>query len=132
MLTDTMIRDAETIRAALGNAARDLELALERDAAARRAHTEAKQAYQDAEAEVAFELLHTADGRNAEVRKAQADIGLIRARNSGGLRTLWQRLLVAQNEADAAKVALEQMSKRYRATEAAAELTTGMLRAVSR
>lgn len=44
----------------------------------------------------------------------------------------WRRLLVAQNEAEAATTALEQMKTRYRATETAAEITTAMLRALSR
>lgn len=132
MIADTLIRDAETIRQALSDTARDLNLALERDAAARRVHAETKQSYGDAEAEIIFELVHSADGKNAEQRKAQVDIGLIRSRNDGALRSLWGRMVNAQYDAESAKVALEQMLRRYRAVEAAAELTTAMLHALGR
>ena len=131
-MLENMIRDAEGIRDNLSRAVRDLELAMEQDAAARRVLTEAKQDYQDAEAEVAFELLHTSTGKNAEMRKAETDIGLIRSRNEGALHRLWINLIVAQNKADSARLALDQMTKRYRAIESAAEITTAMLRALSR
>lgn len=132
MLTETMIRDAESIRNSLSAAVRDLELALDRDMFARRTLTDAKQLYGDAEAEVKFELIHGVEGRNAEQRSAAVDIGLIRSRNEGALFHTWAHLLASQNAADEAKVALEQMSRRYRATETAADLIANMLRALSR
>lgn len=131
-MLEALVRDAEHIRSQLNATARDLELAMEREAVARRAAQEAKQTYQDAEAEILFELVHGADGKNAEQRKAQVDIGLIRARADGALRQMWGRMLAAQADADAAKLALDQMARRYRAVESAAELTTAMLRALSR
>ena len=132
MLTETLLRDADSVRTQLTAAVRDLELAMERDSLTRRAHTAAKQDYQDAEAEIQFELVHTSDGKNAEARKAQVDVGLIRARNDGALRKEWQRLLATQTEADDAKLALDQATRRYRAVESIAELTTAMLRSLSR
>lgn len=132
MLTETIINDAQTIRDNLSRAERDLELAMERDAVARRALTDTKRDYQDAEAEIKFELWHSAAGSNDKLRSAEVDLGLVRARTQGALVPTWRRLLVAQNEAEAATTALEQMKTRYRATETAAEITTAMLRALSR
>lgn len=132
MLADTLLRDAESVRTQLSSAVRDLELAMERESIARRAYSDAKQNYNDAEAEIQFELVHTSDGKNAESRKAQVDVGLIRARNEGALRKEWQRMNVAQTEADDAKLALDQATRRYRAIEAVAELTTAMLHSLSR
>ena len=132
MLTETLLHDADAIRTSLQSAVRDLELAMERDSLTRRAHTAAKQDYQDAEAEIQFELVHTSDGKNAEARKAQVDVGLIRARNEGALRNEWRRMNAAQVEAEDAKLALDQATRRYRAVEAVAELTTAMLRSLSR
>lgn len=131
-MLNNMIRTAEQIRDSLPVLARDLELAMERESLTRAAYVTAKRDYEDAEAEIAFELVHTADGRNAEARKAQVDIGLIRARADGALRTLWGRMLAAQADADAAKLACDQMARRFRATEAAADLTAAMLKAASR
>lgn len=132
MLTDTLLKDAESVRNSLQSAVRDLELAMERDSIARRAYADAKLAYGDNEAEIQFELVHTSDGKNAEARKAQVDVGLIRARNDGALRNEWRRMNVAQTEADDAKLALDQATRRYRAIEAVAELTTAMLHSLSR
>ena len=132
MLTDTLLKDADSVRTQLTAAVRDLELAMERESITRRANVNAKQDYGDAEAEIQFELVHTVEGKNAEARKAQVDVGLIRARNEGALRKEWARMLAAQAEADDAKLALDQATRRYRAVEAVAELTTAMLRSLSR
>lgn len=131
-MLENIVRDAENVKLQVQTAVRDLEMAMERESMARRVFVESKQAYQDAEAEISFELVHTADGKNAESRKAQVDIGLIRARNDGALRGAWGRMLSAQNEADAARLALDQMIRRFRAVEAVADLTTAQLRALSR
>jgi hypothetical protein len=131
MLENT-IRDAENIKVQITTTVRDMELAMERDAQTRRAFAEAKRNYDDMEAEIKFELIHSAEGRNAEQRSAQVDVGLIRARADGALRGAWGRMLATQNEADAAKVALDQMICRFRAIEAVADLTTAQLRALSR
>lgn len=132
MLTDRMVDDADSVKAQLFAAERDLALAMERELTSRQMYAGLKQSYQDAEAEIAFELQMNADGKNAEQRKAQVDIGLIRARNEGPLTGAWRRMIGAQNEADAAKLALDQMARRYRAIETVADLTTAQLRAVSR
>lgn len=132
MLTDRMVDDADSVKAQLFAAERDLALAMERELTSRQMYAGLKQSYQDAEAEIAFELQMNADGKNAEQRKAQVDIGLIRSRNDGALRSLWGRMVNAQYDAESAKVALEQMLRRYRAVEAAAELTTAMLHALGR
>ena len=127
-----MISTAEQIRDSLPVLARDLELAMEREQLTRRAAADAKRDYEDAEAEIRFEAIHTAEGKNAEQRSAAVDVAMIRARADGALRVLWGRMLAAQAEADAAKLASDQMARRFRATEAAADLTAAMLKAASR
>jgi hypothetical protein len=53
-------------------------------------------------------------------------------RSTGTLAAAWARMNAASYEADDAKMALEQASKRFRATESAADLTAAMLRAATR
>lgn len=132
MLTETMIRDAESIKVQLTDAVRDLNLAMERESQSRRAYADAKQFYADAEAEVRFEAIHTVEGKNAEQRAAGVDLALIRERTTGRLAAVWGRMVEAQYEADSAKLAFDQMTRRYRAIESAADLTAAMLKSLSR
>lgn len=128
-----LIASGIEIRNALAESVRDLELALENEATARREAKDAKTMYDEAEAEFAAEATFAATGSNAEKRKAEVDMALIKARrHSEPLATLWARMNNAAYAADDAKVALEQCSKRFRATEAAADLTAAMLRAATR
>ena len=123
---------ASGVFSALGEAVTNLELALEADVSARRTAREAKDAYQDSESEFAAEALFAANGKNAEQRKAEVDVALVKARTSGPLAYRWQQMNAARNDADNAAMTLEQCSKRFRATEAAADLTAAMLKAASR
>lgn len=132
MLTQTMIDAAESIKSQMTAAARDCELAYENEALARRAYTEAKQAYEDAEAEFSFEAMQSIEGKNAETRKAALDVALIKARTAGPLASLWRQKVAAQYAADNTKMALDQCLRRWRALEAVADLSTAQLRALSR
>jgi hypothetical protein len=127
-----MLREAESVREQLGVTVRDLELALENEARRRRLATDARQNNTDAEAEVTYELLLNADGKNAEQRRAAVEAALIRERTTG--RLAFALGLLAETHAGHAdaKLALEQATRRYRATETAAELTAAMLRPLGR
>ena len=127
-----LIQSGIEIRQALADACRNLELALENEAAKRRTSRELRQMYDEAEAEFLAEAVFAADARNAEGRKAQVDAALVKARRDGPLARLWAQANAAGYDAEDAKVGLEQCSKRFRATEAAAELTAAMLRAAVR
>lgn len=127
----TMIAAAVEIRDSLGAAVEQLNLALENEAAKRRTAKELRQMYDEAEAEFVAETLPACDAKNAEGRKAQMDAALVKARQTGPLARLWAQANAAAYDAEDAKVGLEQCSKTYRATEAAAELTAAMLRAVA-
>jgi hypothetical protein len=127
-----LIETAINIREALGSSVTQLGLAIENEAAKRRTAKELRQMYDEAEAEFVAEVLPTCDAKNAEGRKAQLDAALVAARRDGTLANLWAQANAAAYDAEDAKVGLEQCSKTYRATEAAAELTAAMLRAAAR
>jgi hypothetical protein len=129
---DSIIADAANLRGTLDAAADALVLAIEQDAAKRRTAREMAANYQDAEAEFTAETMPMLDGRNAEARKVQLDAALVAARRAGVLSRAWAQMNAAAYDADEAKTALEQAAKRFRATEAVAELTTAMLRAIAR
>jgi len=57
---------------------------------------------------------------------------LVKARQTGNLAKLWAMMNAAAYEAEDAKMALEQAAKRFRAVEAAADLTAAMLKAAVR
>ena len=123
---------ASNVFGALSEAISNLELALEADAKARRTMKEANQIYQDGEAEITAEVMFGGKGTNKEQRMAEVDVALVKARTSGPLVYKWQQMNAARNDADNAAMTLEQCSKRFRATEAAADLTAAMLKAASR
>jgi len=87
--------------------------------------------YDEAESEFTAEALPACDAKNAEGRKAQLDALLVKARQSGPLARLWAQANAAAYDAADAKIGLDQCVNRFRATEAAAELTAAMLRAVA-
>lgn len=130
-MLETMIRDAENIRSDVHRASDDLAYALEAEATARRIAGETKRQYEDAEAEVTAEAMFAADAKNAEGRKAQVDVALVRSRTAGALAKPYAMMLAADADWQNAKMALEQMSKRFRAAEAAADLTAAILRSVA-
>jgi len=129
---DALVNSAIDIRDALNGAVQQLNLAIEYEAAKRRTAKELCAAYDEAEAEFVAETLPTCDAKNAEGRKAQLDAALVAARRDGALSRSWAQANAATYDAEDAKVSLEQCSKTYRATEAAAELTAAMLRAAAR
>ena len=124
-----LLNSAHEVRNALGESVTNLELALENEAAKRRTAKELRSMYDEAEAEFLAEAVFAADAKNAEGRKAQVDAALVKARQSGKLARLWAQANAAAYDADDAKTALEQAGKRFRATEAASDLTAAMLRA---
>ena len=127
-----MIADAADIRNALHAAVTDLEMAIEAEATVRRTAKEARESYEAAEAEFVAETLPACDAKNAEGRKAQLDVALVAARRAGVLAATFARMNAAAYDSEDAKMALEQASKRFRATESAADLTAAMLRAATR
>jgi hypothetical protein len=128
----TQIAAAAEIRNALGDACQQLELAIANEAQARRVAKEVRQMYDEAETEFAVEATAAATGSNAEKRKAEVDAALVKARRDGQLARLWAASNAAAYNHEDTKSALSQMEKRFRATEAAAELTAAMLRAAVR
>ena len=126
-----LLNSAHEVRNALGESVTNLELALENEAAKRRTAKELRSMYDEAETEFLAEAVFAADAKNAEGRKAQVDAALVKARQSGKLARLWAQANAAAYDADDAKVGLEQAAKRFRATEAAADLTAAMLRAAT-
>jgi hypothetical protein len=129
---DALVNSAIDIRDALNGNVQQLNLAVENEASKRRTAKELRTSYEEAEAEFVAETLPNCDAKNAEGRKAQLDAALVAARRDGTLANLWAQANAAAYDAEDAKVGLEQCSKTYRATEAAAELTAAMLRAAAR
>ena len=129
---DALVNSAIDIRDALNGNVQQLNLAVENEASKRRTAKELRQSYEEAEAEFVAETLPGCDAKNAEGRKAQLDAALVAARRDGPLAAKWAQMNAAAYDAEDAKVGLEQCSKTYRATEAAAELTAAMLRAAAR
>ena len=137
-----LIASADEIRSALLNAITNLELAIEADAAKRRTAKEAKETYDDAAAEWEADALLrdrttvNGDGKatkpTVDVVKAIVAAELVKARQAGPLAKPWALMNAAAYDADDARMALEQAAKRYRAVEAAADLTAAMLKAAVR
>lgn len=128
------IRNAENLQVSLHNIATDFELSIEQRHLAVQAHTNAKSAYEDQEAEFLFELSLTDDykaGKNAETRKMLQDLALIKARNSGPLRQAWAALNQATSVKENADLAFSQMDAKFKAVRVAAELQASMLRAAA-
>ena len=124
-----LIATALSIRDSLTTAVTSLNLAMENEADKRRTAKELRQMYDEAEAEFIAETLPACDAKNAEGRKAQLDAALVAARRDGPLANLWAQANAAAYDAEDAKVGLDQCAKSFRATEAAADLTTAILNA---
>ena len=127
-----LIASGIDIRNALHENVTQLNLAVENEASKRRTAKELRTSYEEAEAEFVAETLPGCDAKNAEGRKAQLDAALVAARRDGALAAKWALANTAAYDAEDAKVGLEQCSKTYRATEAAAELTAAILNAVAK
>ena len=126
-----LIQSGVEIRNALADACQNIELAIANEAQARRVAKEIRQMYDEAEAEFVAEANFAATGSNAEKRKAEVDAALVKARRDGKLARLWAQANAAAYTHEDTKSALAQMEKRFRATEAAADLTAAMLRAAT-
>ena len=124
-----LIADAISIRDSLLAAADDYALALEREQQTRRTAKEQRDAYEAHEAELIAEAYATTTGKNAETRKAEVDAAKVAAQRVGVLAKPLAMRNAAENEADEARSAREQMDARYRALRAAAELTAAILSA---
>lgn len=121
-----LLGDASEILRYLSESIAVLEDAIEAEHIARRTAKETAQAYQDAETEYMIDIPF--DGRNAEQRKLQQEAAVVKARQNG-LGRYYQAMNAAKYKAEDAAMALEQASKRYSATKAAADLTAAMLNA---
>ena len=129
---EELINSGLEIRAELQKAAIDLELAIEGQFSKRQVAKELKRIYDEMEAEYTAETMFAANGKNAESRKAELEAALVKARRDGFLARAWAQMNAAAYDAAEAESAYEQCSKRFRATEAAADLTAALLRAATR
>lgn len=130
-VVDALINEGRKISGAVYENARNLELAQDNECQCRRVAAEAKQAYQDAEAEVLAVAMLNADGKNAEQRKAQVDLVLIRSRQTGELALPYAVMVAADYQWQDAKMALEQAIARFSAVRHVADLHAQMLRAAA-
>lgn len=130
-LVDTLVQEAMNISQVINRNETNLRMALEAEAQTRQAEKEARQAYEAAEAEVTFETMFNANGKNAETRKAEVEAALVAARRDGDLAGVWATLNAAIVEHEGAEMALEQMKVSFRAVSTAAELQAAMLRALA-
>lgn len=103
-------------------------LAMEAASAAARKATELKRAYEQTEAEFLVEITLTADGKNAEQRKAQVEAALMKARSTGTLARPYAMMNAARYEADDTEMAREQMAIRFRASEVAGQMQAAAVR----
>lgn len=131
-VTGRLIEEAQRIASNVDATATALENAMRAEADAKRTGIEAKQAYEDAEAESRYEAMLNANGSNAEIRKAGVERTLMAARNGGELAGTWRYMLAAQGHHETARVALDMAIMRYKATCIVADLQAAMLRAVAR
>lgn len=139
---NALLNSAESIREALGESIDNLELAIEKEATARRVAKETRENYDaivaewDAEAMNRDRSVTNGDGKpkspTVDQIKALVAAERVVAQRQGVLAKPLAMMNAAGYDHEDAKMALEQASKRFRATEAAADLTAAMLRAASR
>ena len=127
-----LIQSGVEIRDTLSTAVRDLELAIEAELVKRRTAKELTTICEEIEAEFTAEVFAGMTATNDKGRKAELDAALVKARRDGVLARPWAQMNAARYDLEEAEAAKEQAAKRFRATEAAAELTAAMLRAAAR
>jgi hypothetical protein len=137
-----LLNSAESIREALGEASDNLVLAIEHEAAKRRIAKETREnsdaivAEWEAEAMNRDRSVINGDGKpkspTVDQIKALVAAERVVAQRQGLLAKPLAMMNAAAYDHEDAKMALEQASKRFRATEAAADLTAAMLRAAAR
>lgn len=129
------IGDGYSIRQHLAAKAEEMSEAQARRHQAQRAHTDAKRAYDDAEAEWLAEFTITdgryASAKNAEGREIVKDAALVQARNRGALAQSWAALLRTERDSGTADNAYLQVEIEFKAVRTAAELTAQALRAAA-
>ena len=125
-----LLAGADNIQRALADDTTTMSLALEQRMVAVQAHQEAKQAYEEAEAEFKFEFMFSDEAYGkAKVADAKLilDRAIIAARGSGPLAQPWRILNAAKNDLDNAQMAYDQAEARFKAVRVAAELQGAML-----
>ena len=137
-----LIETAINIREALGSSVTQLELAIENEAAKRRTAKEAREAYEadlaewEAEAWNRDRSVVNGDGKpkspTVDQIKTLVASERVAAQRTGPLAKSLAMSNAAAYDHEDAKAALEQCVKRFRATEAAADLTVAILNAAAK
>ena len=137
-----LIETAINIREALGSSVTQLELAIENEAAKRRTAKEAREAYEadlaewEAEAWNRDRSVVNGDGKpkspTVDQIKTLVASERVAAQRTGPLAKSLAMSNAAAYDHEDAKAALEQCVKRFRATEAASDLTAAILNAAAK
>lgn len=137
-----LIETAISIREALGSSVTQLELAIENEATKRRTAKEAREAYEadlaewEAEAWNRDRSVVNGDGKakfpTVDQIKTLVASEQVAAQRTGVLAKSLAMANAAAYDHEEAKAALEQCAKRFRATEAAADLTAAILNAAAK
>lgn len=138
-----LIQTGEQIVRALRTSVDLLESAIVDETSQRQQAKFLREVYERDEAEFLAEIMFKGfeagvgpDGKPVKIladqQKKLMDIELIRARSGGKLAKSWQAMNVAADKFQDAEAERERYAKRFRATEAAANLTSAMLGAASR
>lgn len=137
-----LIETAINIREALGSSVTQLELAIENEAAKRRTAKEVREAYEadlaewEAEAWNRDRSVVNGDGKpkspTVDQIKTLVASERVAAQRTGSLAKSLAMSNAAAYDHEDAKAALEQCAKRFRATEAASDLTAAILNAAAK
>ena len=137
-----LIETATNIREALGSSVTQLELAIENEAAKRRTAKEVREAYEadlaewEAEAWNRDRSVVNGDGKpkspTVDQIKTLVASERVAAQRTGPLAKSLAMSNAAAYDHEDAKAALEQCVKRFRATEAASDLTAAILNAAAK
>ena len=137
-----LIETAINIREALGSSVTQLELAIENEAAKRRTAKEVREAYEadlaewEAEAWNRDRSVVNGDGKpkspTVDQIKTLVASERVAAQRTGSLAKSLAMSNAAAYDHEDAKAALEQCVKRFRATEAASDLTAAILNAAAK
>lgn len=127
-----LLDNAESLQHTLAGDTMNMGLAIEAKLTALQAHREAQAAYDEAEAELAFEITFGdhpdyKKATNDKARKAVMDVIVIRERGSGSLAQPWRILNRCKTDLDNAQMAYDQAEARFKGVRVAAELQSAML-----
>lgn len=115
----------------LSKATQTLDEALMLEHSARQAAIVQKANADDMEAEVMYEVIFTAEGKNAEQRDAHVKLRMSRERSGGALVHCTASLANAQRAHEDAKLELERAARRVKAAEITARLLGDVLRSIA-